>query len=403
LLGLALPPALLVDGEKLEAAILQQPKPHKWMGRSTAFCDNFLPEMRHLQLDEQVLLARQTGPENVALIRNGEWQKVRGHVEPIDLQDRNLRGAQLINTILVGAKLRSLGAHLDWANLQDAQLQGANLNSAFLQEAYMYGARLQKAALERTQLQGADMGGTQLQGANLRGAQLEAVNLHHAQLQGADLEGAQLQAAILEMARLQGADLLGTQLGGADLRGAQVAGAVFVGQSIRPAEGELVDVRGIDVKPISQQELKTLIAQIEHPWGIEFWGARDASIARIEQAAKGGTPKVGLYSCLYELTSAIQCMYGYDPKNKKDLADYNKALLAGLIELSCDSPDIAEGVINRMQQRGFGSQSEEIDVALGRRMMSKTTCPGLKLLDPETQEWLRGQAESADAQSAAKH
>jgi uncharacterized protein YjbI with pentapeptide repeats len=412
LLGLSVPPALLVDGEGLEAAMIRQPKPHDWHGRSTAFCDNLLLAMRHLMLEEQVLLARPTSAENVALIRNGEWQKVRGHVEPIDLQNRSLRGARLMNAILVGAKLRwvqlqgaeMIGAHLEWANLQNAQLQGANLNSAFLQESYMYGARLQKAALEGTQLQGADMGGTQLQGAILRGAGLEAANLHHAQLQGADLEGAQMQAAILEWARLQGADLQGAQLNGVDLQHALVAGAVFEGQPwLRPAEGELVDARAIDVKPIQKQELNELTEQIEHPWGIEFQGAREASIARLEQAAKGGAPKVGFYSCLYELTSVIQCMYRYDPENKKEVAEYNKALLDGLIELSCDSPDIAEGVINRMQQRGTGSQVEELDIELGRRMLSKTTCPGVKLLDPETKDWLRAQVESADWKSAAKH
>ena len=409
LLGLSVPPALLVDGERLEAAMIQQPKPHDWRGRSTAFCDNLLPAMRHLMLDEQVLLARPTSAENVALIRNGEWRKVRGHVEPIDLQYRSLRGARLMNAILVGAKLRwvqlqgaeMIGAHLEWANLQNAQLQGANLNSAFLQEAYMYGAHLQKTALEGTQLQGADMGGTQLQGAILSGAGLEAANLHHAQIQGADLEGAQLQAAILEWAELQGADLQGAQLNGAHLQHAQVAGAVFEGQPfLPPAEGELVDARAIDVKPIQQQELKELIAQIEHPWGIEFQGAREASIARLEQAAKGGAPKVGLYSCLYESTSPIRCSDRYDPENDKDLAEFKKRLLAGLTELSCDSPDIAEGVINRKLR--LGSLREGIELALGRRMMSKTPCLGLQTIDPETKEWLRALVESADENPAAK-
>ncbi len=406
LLGLSVPPALLVDGERLESATIQQPKSHDWHGRSTAFCDNLLPAMRHLMLDEQVLLARTTSAENVALIRNAQWQKVRGHVEPIDLQYRSLRGARLMNAILVGAKLRwvqlqgaeMIGAHLEWANLQDAQLQGANLNNAFLQEAFMYGARLQKIALEGTQLQGADMTGTQLQGAILRGAELEAADLHDAQLQGADLHDAQLQAATLEWASLQGADLQGSQLNGADLQHAHLAGAVFESQPFaQPAEGELVDARAIDVEPIQQQELKQLIAEIEHPWGIEFQGAREASIARLEQAAKGGAPKVGLFSCLYELTSPIQCRYGYDPDNKKEVAEYNKALLEGLIELSCDSPDIAEGVINRMEQRGIGAQVEAFNVALGRRILLKTTCPGVKLLDPETKEWLRAQVESADS------
>ena len=130
-----------------------------------------------------------------------------GEIDPLNLSDTNLQGADLQEAKLQGARLTRTqlqNANLIWAQLQGAsltraqlqgkgtellraQLQGASLVEAQLQDTRLFMAQLQDAILIRAQLQRAQLTGAQLERANLRGAQLQDANLEWAQLQGADL------------------------------------------------------------------------------------------------------------------------------------------------------------------------------------------------------------------------
>ena len=87
---------------------------------------------------------------------------------------------------------RSFLANLDRRDLQNVDLRNANLIGA--------------------QLQGADLLGAQLQGANLIEAQLQGANLFQAQMQGAELHGAQMS----DDTNLGGATLRGAAISWAD-------------------------------------------------------------------------------------------------------------------------------------------------------------------------------------------
>ena len=121
---------------------------------------------------------------------------------------------QAILTVL-GRRIRTFGnGEIDPLNLSDTNLQGADLREA----------KLQGARLTRTQLQNANLIWAQLQGASLTRAQLQGkgTELTRAQLQGASLAEAQLQDTSLFMAQLQDAILMGAQLQRAILSGAQL-------------------------------------------------------------------------------------------------------------------------------------------------------------------------------------
>ena len=131
------------------------------------------------------------------------------------LQDLNkdrvsLAAAPLEQAYLAGVDLQ--GATLEYANLQGVQalanLQDANLRLANLERAILMGANLQGANLWR---------------ANLRVVNLLDANLQGADLQDADLQNANLGLANLRDAHLQSADLQGANLGHANLQGAKTS------------------------------------------------------------------------------------------------------------------------------------------------------------------------------------
>lgn len=143
---------------------------------------------------------------------------------------RNLRGADLRNTIMGGTNLSFVdlsGAHLENSNLVQANLSHTTLNKAHLEGARMRAANLNESQLISANFEGADlpearMGKALIMGANLRNtilenARLESANLSASDLTEAKLKGANLRLADLSLVKLTGADMEGAELDGAKL------------------------------------------------------------------------------------------------------------------------------------------------------------------------------------------
>jgi len=134
--------------------------------------------------------------KHLAILKKGvaawnDWRKQHPKLRP-DLQEADLRGANLREGV---------------AQLQRANLSRANLNGANLRWADLAGANLDGADLAGANLDGADLSEANLNGANLRWADLAGANLD-----GADLSEANLGKAVLNQASLRRADLSATDL-----------------------------------------------------------------------------------------------------------------------------------------------------------------------------------------------
>ncbi len=132
-----------------------------------------------------------------------------------DLQDVDLRGANLKRADLTGADLR--GADLVGAQLGEADLTRADLRGARLVKADCYQSRFFKATLREADCSG----------AYLRRSDLTQVDLSGADLARADLIEACLSNGSLKGANLVGADLSRACLTGVDVREAIVGWTVF--------------------------------------------------------------------------------------------------------------------------------------------------------------------------------
>lgn len=117
--------------------------------------------------------------EQVTLLKSGpaDWNRWRA-ANPRTIP--NLRGANLIEAVLLGSDLNS-------ADLREAHLEMANLE----------GVQLFRADLEKADLRGARLTGANLRGANLLNADLTGANLTKADMRGVDLEAAILSETIL--------------------------------------------------------------------------------------------------------------------------------------------------------------------------------------------------------------
>lgn len=307
-LAFFLPLALMVDGEKIEGIVHRF---HDYIvpgyvpdGERTLL-SRLIPEMRRLDLDQQILLLRLPSHEILSKIRSERWGEAIGSIEPINLQNRSLKNAQMSRAVLVGVDLSSAklqGANLGYAYLQGANLENANLQGTNLEHAHVQGVKLGKfpfqgamvrsiqlqgTDLRRVQLQGLDLKKAHLQGSDLRNANFQGTDLESAHLQGADLrhanlrranlEKAQLQGANLEAAALQGANLSsaflrGANLESANLQGAHLVDATLVGTNLRNAQLQGAVLReaaliGADLKGAKLQGVDLREAKIR---GVEF-------------------------------------------------------------------------------------------------------------------------------------
>jgi len=137
-----------------------------------------------------------------------------------DLQDADLRGANLKRADLTGADLR--GANLIGAQLSEADLTRADLRGSRLTKADFYAARLFKATLDNAEAGGAyfrraDMTEADCSGTDLTKADLREVNFHNGSLAGASLVGADLSFANLAGVDIRDAIFGWSTLGHVDL------------------------------------------------------------------------------------------------------------------------------------------------------------------------------------------
>jgi uncharacterized protein YjbI with pentapeptide repeats len=373
----------------------------------------WLEGFRHLSLTGQTLIAKHSArPEVLTLIRKGNWQEALTQIEPLKLGvNRKLRHAILRYTILTGAQLEGVDiqgadltgallqkANLDSARLQDAilnsaQLQGANLCSANLQAVILRSAKLQGSDLIGAKLQGADLNSAQLQGSDLSAAQLQGVDFHSAQLQGANLKDAKLQGADLGSAQLQGANLKDAQLQGANLETAQLQGAVLrranlYGVKGKP-EGDLVDAREIQMKPMSEKEVEKLVSDMPR---------RLNSIA-LDIRKLGSLTKstIHLDSCLSDAKKSIpglECGQRFYASGEKEIGAFIKELHPMLTDLACKSTEIAEGLTKYVI---YPDKQEDSPARQGLttqfvKRISDASCPGLWGLSPEKKQLLQDAA-----------
>jgi uncharacterized protein YjbI with pentapeptide repeats len=309
-LAFFLPLALMVDGEKIEGIVHRF---HDYIvpgsvpdGEGTLL-SRLIPEMRRLDLDQQILLLRLPSHEILSKIRSERWGEAIGSIEPINLQNRSLKNAQMSRAVLVGVDLSSAKlqganlryAYLQGANLEDAKLQGTDLEHADLQGsklgkspfrgAIVKSIRLKDTDMRDIQLQGIDLEKAQLQGADLSGANLQGARLKYAQLQDAKLKKAQLQCSLLEHAKLQGADLQGAQLQGANLWRAQLQSANLRAAALQGADLTFASLRGTDLESAQLQGAQLLETILE---GSNLRGAQlQGTILR--EAALGGADLKG--------------------------------------------------------------------------------------------------------------
>ena len=143
--------ALHVDGEQTERIILRV----QGGTDGVTLLSHFLDKRRSLDLKELVLLAKPASPETLTFARSGEGEKALRQVEPINVNHRRLRHANMSETVLIGAYLREVDfqdsylgfAHLQGASLYRASLQGAGLRNADLQNTILEEADFQSAYL----------------------------------------------------------------------------------------------------------------------------------------------------------------------------------------------------------------------------------------------------------------
>lgn len=129
----------------------------------------------------------------------------------------DLRDSVLIDADLRGARMGSIVAFADGADLNRADLTGADLRNA----------RMQRAILLNTVLIGANLSGAQCARADFDGADLTDAVLHDADLRLAFLTGADFLRADLQRADLSEAILLRSTFFGADLRDVDLRDAIL--------------------------------------------------------------------------------------------------------------------------------------------------------------------------------
>lgn len=412
-LGLLLPPALLVDGEGLEGLVLRlQPSPAS--GRSITWLSVALTKQRRLDLKEQVLLAKPPPPETLALIRAGKWLEGWHQIEPLNLQGRSLRRAQMAKVILIRADLRQ--AQMQGADLQEtylqggdlwkAQMQGAKLMAAQMQGANLLAAQMQGVNLSQVKCQGANLGFARLQGADLSGGKLQGAILHFAELQGANLGFAQMQGADLVSARLQGSDLAfarlqGTDLHDAMLQGADLRKAQLQGVDLRQAKlysfstnlnAELIDARAVSWEPLSDNAVRELRNEIQIV--VKDQKRCQRVLDRLLQASTSSPPipKLELQSCLARLKTPLDCQKRYDPEKPEELAAFKEYLHAYLAELACADPEIARGLLHQipteLPEEKQASSRQGLGAVLKKRL-ADPNCKGLQGLTPEEKDILK--------------
>lgn len=236
------------------------------------------PLRRSLELAELVLLADGSNPDVRELRIEKDRNTTLYTVSGIDLSGRDLRYANLRNTVLAGVDLR--GANLDGADLRGADLGAADFRplevgvsgsciddaqyveldlgdranresgeygsatprvcvgsmrlGARLTDARLDYARMHLALLSDADFRNANMPNSLMNGADLTGARFGGTrtNLEYATLDYADLTGADFASARLVSAKMQRVNLTRAVLDHTELRSASIVATASEGMTV---------------------------------------------------------------------------------------------------------------------------------------------------------------------------
>jgi hypothetical protein len=197
-------------------------------------------------------------------------------------------------------------------------------------------------------------------------------------LQGAKLDIANLQGAVLQLANLYGA-----------------AG--------RP-EGDLVDARGILMKPMSPQEVEQLAGDMESNLPSSVPGdSKNEIIVHIRNLGRLTKSIIHLDSCLSDAKDSIpdlECSQRSNASEKKEMTEYTTKLYQILTDLACNSTEIAEGLMKQAIHPVFEldnglllstSTRRGLTTQFVKRIFDKS-CPGLSGLSPEKKKLIQDAA-----------
>lgn len=285
--------------------------------------------------------------------------------------------AKLDNATMLGIDLRR-------GKLEEAQLQGTNLSNTILTGADLTSAHLEKASLEAAEAQGALLLFARLQGANLNGARLQAANLSSARLQaaylrradlrGTDLSNADFEAATLEFAMLQGANMADAQIKGADFRG---AGVWLTAPPQADATG-LADFTGLVVAAVTDADnvaLKSDLGRIERPRLRQEIETAMAPLFNAE-AVQGWTNSPQSQQWQTLMSGSQSAAFDYPDK----LTDY---LMKTMCKIRWSNGSVATGVARRSKTEGFRGNMVLI---YDRGRMDD--CPASRTIDTDVlREW----------------
>ncbi|HEY9818880.1 MAG TPA: pentapeptide repeat-containing protein [Candidatus Obscuribacterales bacterium] len=168
------------------------------------------------QLDDYPDLPKDTPRPNI-------WFHPCGDPETEDFEsDQLLNIIHYADALGLATFAKTVGPHLDSANLYKANLYSANLDSANLYKANLYSANLYSANLDSANLYKANLSSANFSSANLYSAHLYKANLDKANLDKASLDSANLDKANLDSANLDSANLSGANLSSANLSSANL-------------------------------------------------------------------------------------------------------------------------------------------------------------------------------------
>lgn len=156
--------------------------------------------------------------------------KVVADNDAVDDRAQWLRYAAICEHARMSARLPVLnleGIGIASEHLEYADLERANLAYATMHDAHLGHARLSKACLTGTDLVQTNMSDANLIQALLQQAEIDRACLQCSDLTGAHLEGALCRATVFYQANLNEAHLEGCDLTGAYLAGANLSGAFF--------------------------------------------------------------------------------------------------------------------------------------------------------------------------------
>lgn len=147
-------------------------------------------------------------------------RKCRFEVDVIDLHELNLMGANLD------------GARLERANLSGSRLDGATLNGAILERAI-----LTQASLDDTELRGANLRWAYCEATTFRGAEFQSTDLTMAHLPRATFDGSSFFSGVqLVGAHIDGTRFKRVQFGSTDFNGVLLLDAHLEGASLEFVE-----------------------------------------------------------------------------------------------------------------------------------------------------------------------